>query len=76
MNTAEIRQQINTNLDRLSFEGLNLVAEFVEYVADKESQEATKELLNIPGFLESFERAKKDIAASRVTNWRSVRSDI
>ena len=76
MNTAEIRQQINTNLDKLSFEGLNLVAQFVEYLADKESQEATKELLNIPGFLESFERAKKDIAASRVTNWRSVRSDI
>jgi hypothetical protein len=76
MKTAEIRQKINENLDRLSSERLDLVAEFIEYLADKESQDATQELLDIPGFIESFERAKKDIAAGRVINWRSVRTDV
>ena len=76
MNTTEIRQQINQHLDRLSSERLQLVAEFLAYLADKESEEATQELLDIPGFIESFERGKKDIAEGRVANWRTIRSDV
>jgi hypothetical protein len=76
MNSTEIRQQINQHLDRLSSDRLQLVAEFLAYLADKESEEATQELLDIPGFIESFERGKKDIAEGRVTNWRTIRSDV
>jgi hypothetical protein len=76
MNPTEIRQKINQNLDTLSSERLSLVAEFIAYLADKESQDATQELLDIPGFIESFERSKKDITAGRVTNWRSIRTDV
>jgi len=36
-------------------------------IAHKESEEATQELLEIPGFVESFERGKKDIAEGQVT---------
>jgi len=46
------------------------------YLADKESEDATQELFDIPGFIESFERGKKDIAESRVKNWRTIRSDV
>ncbi len=76
MNTAEIREQINQHLDRLSSDRLQLVAEFLAYLADKESEEATQELLDIPGFIESFERGKKDIAQGRIANWRTIRSDV
>lgn len=76
MNKTEIRQQINQHLDRLSSERLQLVAEFLAYLADKESEEATQELLDIPGFIESFERGKKDIAEGRVANWRTIRTDV
>ena len=76
MNTSEIRQQINQHLDRLSSDRLQLVAEFLAYLADKESEEATQELLDIPGFIESFERGKKDIAEGRVANWRTIRTDV
>ena len=76
MNTTEIRQQINQHVDRLSSERLQLVAEFLAYLADKESEEATQELLDIPGFIESFERGKKDIAEGRVANWRTIRTDV
>ena len=76
MNTSEIRDRINQYLDRLSSERLHLAADFLAYLADKESEEATQELVNIPGFIESFERGKKDIAKERVVNWRNIRSDV
>jgi len=76
MNTTEIRQQINQHLDRLYSEHILLVADFLAYLADKESEEATQELLDIPGFIESFERGKKDIAEGRVGNWRTIRTDV
>ncbi|MGH8002951.1 MAG: hypothetical protein ACREPR_26830 [Brasilonema sp.] len=76
MNHTTIRQQINQYLDGLSSERLELVADFLAYLAEKESEDATQELLDIPGFIESFERGKKDIAESRVKNWRTIRSDV
>jgi hypothetical protein len=76
MNNTEVRQQINHYLDVLSSERLQLVADFLAYLADKESEDATQELLDIPGFIESFERGKKDIAEGRVKNWRTIRSDV
>ncbi|MDZ8082352.1 MAG: hypothetical protein RMX35_25230 [Nostoc sp. DcaGUA01] len=66
MSNTEVRQQINQYLDVLSSERLQLVAEFLAYLADKESEDATQELLDIPGFIESFEEGKKDIAEGRV----------
>ena len=76
MNNTEVRQQINQYLDGLSSERLELVADFLAYLADKESEDATQELLNIPGFIESFEEGKKDIAEGRVKSWRTIRSDV
>jgi hypothetical protein len=76
MITTKIREQINQYLDRLSSDRLQVVAEFLAYLADKESEEATQELLDIPGFIESFERGKKDITESRVANWKTIRSDV
>jgi hypothetical protein len=76
MSATEIRQEINQYLDRLSSDRLQLVAEFLAYLADKESEEATQELIDIPGFIQSFERGKKDIAEGRVASWRTIRSDV
>ena len=76
MNNTEVRQQINQYLDELSAERLQLVADFLAYLANKESEDATQELLDIPGFIESFDRGKKDIAEGRVKNWRTIRSDV
>jgi hypothetical protein len=59
MNTSQLRQEINYTLERLSPDNLKIVAEFLAYLADKESELATQELLDIPGFIASFERGKK-----------------
>ncbi len=74
MSNTEVRQQINQYLDVLSSERLQLVADFLAYLADKESEDATQELLDIPGFIESFEEGKKDIAEGRVKSWRKIRN--
>ncbi|MDF5739828.1 hypothetical protein [Nostoc sp. S13] len=47
----------------------------VSPIADKESGDATQELLDIPGFIESFEWDKKDVAEGRIKSWRT-RSDV
>jgi len=74
MNKPEIRQTIDQYLNHLSPERLNIVVDFLAYLADKESEEATQELLDIPGFMESFYRGKKDIAEGRVTSWAQLKS--
>ncbi|HEY9852034.1 MAG TPA: hypothetical protein V6D28_21345 [Leptolyngbyaceae cyanobacterium] len=77
MNTTnEIRQQIKEYVDRLSPERLRVAADFLAYLAERESNEATEELLEIPGFVEAFERGKQDVVAGRVTDWQKVRDDI
>jgi hypothetical protein len=73
MTTIEIRQNIEQNLKQLSPEKLNLAAKIVAYLADIESQEATEELLDIPGFIEAFEKGKEDIAAGRLTSWQDLK---
>jgi hypothetical protein len=46
MNNTEVRQQINQYLDGLSSERLEMVADFLAYLADNESEDATQELLD------------------------------
>jgi hypothetical protein len=74
--TTEIRHQIAESIDRLSPERLRVAADFLAYLADRESHEATEELLNISGFMESFEEGRQDIAKGNLTNWRSIRPDV
>jgi len=73
---TEIRQQIDQYLDQLSNERLTLVVDFLAYLADRESEAATQELLNIPGFIESFQLGRQQIAEGQVKNWRTIRTDI
>jgi hypothetical protein len=74
--TTDILNQIQNSLHRLSPQALQFVALFLTYLAENESEEATQELLELPGFRESFERGKKDIQEGRVVDWRSIRSDV
>lgn len=73
MTTLEIREQIQQYVDQLSPERLRVAADFLAYLADRESQEATEELIKIPGFVEAFEKAKQDIAAGQLTPVEELR---
>lgn len=76
MNTDQMRLQVKEYVDRLSPERLRVAADFLAYLAERESNEATQELLEIPGFIEAFDRGKQDVAAGKVTDWRKVRNDV
>ena len=76
MTTLEIRHQIEEYIDCLSPQGLKVTVDFLAYLAERESQQATEELLSIPDFLDSWEKAKQDIAKGNLTNWRSIRDDV
>jgi hypothetical protein len=67
MKTQELRQNLKQSIDSLSPERLLVVADFLAYLSERESTEATNELLKIPGFVEAFNKAQKDIAAGKVT---------
>lgn len=73
MSTAELRDQVKEYIDQLSPERLLVAADFLAYLTDRESEEATQELLEIPGFLEAFDRGKKDAAAGKVTPVEKLR---
>ena len=45
MNAAELNRQIKEYADRLSPERLQLAVDFLAYLAEKESEEATQEIL-------------------------------
>jgi hypothetical protein len=74
--TIAIRQTIDQYLNQLSLERLNFVADFLAYLADRENDKATQELLDIPGFMESFQKGEKDIEEGRLVDWRTIRDEV
>lgn len=67
MSIAVVRRQAKNRIDQLSPERLRVADELLAYLLDKESEEATEEVLNIPGFVEAFEKAKREEAAGLLT---------
>ncbi len=76
MTTAELRQLAQQTLKNLPPEQLKVAAEFLRYLDERASIEATEELLKIPGLLEDLAEAERDIAEGRTVNWRDVRDDV
>ena len=73
MTTTEIRRQAKRRIDALSPERLKVADDFLSYLEERESAQATAELLAIPGFLTGLRRGEKDIAAGRVTPVKNLR---
>jgi len=64
---TEMRRQAKRRIDSLSEPHLAVAERFLAWLEDCEGDEATAELLSIPGFIEEFEEAQKDIEAGRLT---------
>jgi len=76
MNTVELRREAKSIIDEMSPRELRLVREFLAFVANRDTNPATRELLAIPGFEKSFVRGIKDIKGNRVKPWRQARKDV
>jgi len=67
MTTAELRQVAKQTLENLPADQLKVAAEFLRYLDERASAEATEELLKIPGLMNDLADAERDIAAGRTT---------
>ncbi len=67
MTAIETRQTIDLYLNQLSLERLDVISDILAYFVNQENEQATQELLDIPNFVERFEKGKKDIAEGLVT---------
>jgi len=76
MSAVELRKQAKSMIDGMSARDLQIVREFLAFIASRDTNAATRELLAIPGFEKSFVRGVKDIKSNRVKPWRRVRSDV
>lgn len=67
MTKTEVLRRAKRRLAHLSEPRLRTADDILAYLEDLESDEATEELLRIPGLVEQLEEAERDIEAGRVT---------
>ena len=69
-------QKIEALLKRLSPERLRVVANFLAYLDERESNDATEELLSIPNFMEDYQEAMQDMERGDVVAFESIRRHV
>ena len=73
MTTSELRQFAKDTVDSLPPAQLKVAAEFLRFLDERISDEATEELLKIPRLLEDLAEAERDIAEGRTTPVEKLR---
>jgi hypothetical protein len=73
MTTLQLRRAAGRRLRALPPEKLRVAAEFLTWLETSASDEATAELLRLPGLVGEVRRARREIAAGRGVDWRKVR---
>ena len=68
----ELLEQANVYLNQLSDDKLKFAIDFLEYLQQKEEQEATKELLNIPGLEQELLEAEQEIERGEIVSLESI----
>lgn len=69
MSKVKIKEKAKQTIDRLSEARVRLILDFIEYLDEKESWEATQELLEDKNIVEAYEEAKSDLKESRMDNF-------
>jgi len=76
MSTRELRRQAGRRIRTLSPQRLQVAVDFLAYLEERESNEATEELLRVPGLVEGLNEAGKQVSKRNSVNWRKVRQDV
>jgi len=74
--SQELRQVAKDSIDSLTPEKLRVAADFLQFLQGRAGEEATAELLKIPGLVSDLKRAEKDRKAGKGKSWRGVRKDV
>jgi hypothetical protein len=77
MTTKALKLRIKKKIENLPKEKLLVADDFISYLSEKdEENEATKELLKIPGIEKELKQAEESIKKGKGVNWRSIRNDV
>ncbi|MDZ7963193.1 MAG: hypothetical protein RMY34_35970 [Aulosira sp. DedQUE10] len=69
-------EEAQKRLLRLSPEKLRVVSDFLADLEEREENEATAELLNIPGFEQALHEAVQEAEAGEVVSFDSIRRHV
>lgn len=67
-----LRETAIHGLESLPTDKLKVAAQFIIFLEKGISDQATAELLSIPGFLDDIREARAEIAAGKAVPWRKV----
>ncbi len=76
LSQAALIQQAENRLRQLSPERLRVAIDFLAYLQEREENEATEELMNIPGLEEAFREAVQEADAGEVVSFEAIRRDV
>ncbi|MBW4485349.1 MAG: hypothetical protein KME14_22680 [Tildeniella torsiva UHER 1998/13D] len=76
LDAPDAREQIYRYVDQLSQERLTVVLDFLSYLVEREDNDATKELLTLPGFVAELKFVEQEADAGELADWRVLRSDV
>lgn len=69
-------EQAERQLRQLSIERLLVAIDFLTYLAEREENEATQELVEIPGIEAAFREAQQEAEAGEVVAFEQIRRDV
>jgi hypothetical protein len=76
VNISVTLTEAERRLRSLSPERLRVANDFLAYLQEREENEATAELLSIPGFEAAFQRAVQQAESGEVVRFEDIRRDV
>lgn len=76
MTTTSLKSSISKRIRNFPKEKLLVVENFVSYLAERDDNPATKELLKMSGLVREIKIAEKEFSEGKGTDWRKVRKDV
>ena len=69
---SALPSEAERRLRRLSLERLRVASDFLAYLEERESSDATEELLNIPGFEDALRTAEQQAEQGEVIRFEEI----
>ncbi len=68
-----VQEQIKTQLSNLSPEHLQMVLEITTYLSEREKDEATQEIREIPQIMQRLEMAESQVKNEQLIDWEETK---
>ena len=73
---SKILQESENRLRKLTPQHLIVANDFLSYLEDRESSNATQELMNLPDFEEAFQKALKQVEQEKLISFKKIKRNV